>query len=621
MKKIFFFLAVAVAAIACQPKEETVTPEVKVVTEGALVIEQAGGEALIDFDANVDWTAEFKDAAAAEWCALSPKSGVAGPSKVKVTAIENDGNENREVVVVIKAQTASAEVTVSQLQKDALVAGATKVEVPAEGGEVKFTLATNVEYEVKIDGEWLTEVKSKAYEEKTLVFNAEANESLEVRTAKITITAGALKQEITVEQAAFVPTFEMDKTELWIDPAGGTGELNIEANFEYSVEVESGCDWLTVTNEGGKYTFTATANPGFYYRAAHVIINGWTIWDDETTEDVDESRKFYVFQNGRIDDEASWIKYTETDYSWTLAADKTRFVVAGNYVLCANGTNVIKVFDAATGAFLQDKTLPEGMNINMLTSDDAGNIVAGYEVAGPVFNEDYTINTMYSTTLYYMTSLESEPQVLGLVENNCYSGTIGNLRVAGDVTSNACLIMYANLSQYYFAYNVVNGVMDNAGTCAALPESDKTVWNSGHCVVHPLGDNLSKGAVYTGYTKTYDLFHTADMQTWNSVATGIFNGNDNPNSIDIAVVNGKTYLAIGVGTHFNYTQARIEVLDVTDWSNVTKVGTWRLPESSSSWKGAAGPWSDVVIVPAEGDSFDLYYFGANNQVLAKIVIK
>ena len=111
------------------------------------------------------------------------------------------------------------------------------------------------------------------------------------------------------------------------------------------------------------------------------------------------------------------------------------------------------------------------------------------------------------------------------------------------------------------------------------------------------------------------------MQTWTSVASGVFNGNDNPNSMDIAVVNGKTYLAIGVGTHFSYTQARIEVLDVTDWANVTKVGQWRLPESSASWAGAAGAWSDVAIVPTTGDSFDLYYFGANNQVIARVAVK
>lgn len=596
MKKIFLFLAVAVAAIACKP-EETVTPEVKVLSDAsALVIEQEGGEVLIDFDANVEWTAEFKDASAADWCSLSPKSGAAGANKVKVVAIENATNENREVVVVIKAQTAQAEATVTQLQKDALVAGAASYDVPAEASELKVKLGRNVDFEVKTDADWLTYVPTKAYVESELVFNVAANTALEARTAKITITAGTLKQEVTVNQAAFVPTFEMDATELWIAVEGGTAELNITANFEYELSVEA--DWLTVTNEGGKYTFTATANSDFYYRAVEVVITGWS----------SEENKFYVFQNGRSED--AWIKYTNTDYGWTLAADKTRFAIVGNYILCANGTNVIKVLDAETGAFLQDKTLPEGMNINMLTTDDAGNIVAAYEIP---YNG--------SGNVYYMTSLDGEPQLLGAMTNDVYSNGAGNLRVAGDVTKNASLVMYCALAQYYFAYNVVDGVLDAERTTAALPESDKTVWNWGHCVVHPLGDNLSKGAVYTGYTSSYDVYHTPDMQTWTSVASGVFNGNDNPNSMDIAVVNGKTYLAIGVGTHFSYTQARIEVLDVTDWANVTKVGQWRLPESSASWAGAAGAWSDVAIVPTTGDSFDLYYFGANNQVIARVAVK
>ncbi len=328
------------------------------------------------------------------------------------------------------------------------------------------------------------------------------------------------------------------------------------------------------------------------------MITGWS----------SEENKFYVFQNGRAED--TWIKYTNTDYSWTLAADKARFALVGDYILCANGNNVIKVIDAKTGAFLQDKTLPEGMNINMLTTDDAGNIVAAYEIP---YNG--------SGNVYYMTSLDGEPQLLGTLTNDVYSNAAGNLRVSGDVTKNASLLMYCNLAQYYFGYNVVDGVLDATRTTAALPESDKTVWNCGHCVVFPLGDNLSKGAVYTGYTTSYDLYHTPDMQTWTSVASGVFNGNDNPNSIDMAVVNGKTYLAIGVGTHFSYTQARIEVLDVTDWANVTKVGQWRLPDSSASWAGAAGAWSDVAIVPTTGDSFELYYFGANNQVIARVAVK
>ena len=119
MKKIALMLAIAAAAIACKP-EEQITPEVTVNSDAAaLVIEQEGGEVLIDFDANVEWTAAFKGAA--DWCTLSPASGAAGPNKVKVIAVENETNDNRTVTVVITAQTAVKEVVVTQLQKDALV--------------------------------------------------------------------------------------------------------------------------------------------------------------------------------------------------------------------------------------------------------------------------------------------------------------------------------------------------------------------------------------------------------------------------------------------------------------------------------------------------------------------
>lgn len=594
MKRIALFLAVVVAAIACN-NEEAIVPEVNVKTaEADLVFPQAGDEIWVEFTSNVDWTAALKEAEAADYWAITPKSGLAGDGKIRVTVYENDTNENRTATLVITAETAVKEIVLTQLQKNALVAGATALTVGADGGEVKVKVAHNVDFNVAIDADWLAQ--TKAMTETELVFTAAASKELEARTATITITAGDLSQTVTVTQDAFVPTFEMDKAELWIASEGGAGEVNITANFDYEVSVES--DWLTVANEGGKYTFTATANSDFAYRAVEIMITGWS----------SDENKFYVFQNGRATE--TWVKYTADEYSWTIAADKTRFAIVGDYVLCANGSNVIKVLDAKTGAFLQDKALPEGMNVNMLTTDDAGNIIAAYEIP---YNG--------SGNVYYMTSLEGQPQLLGVMENDVYSNGAGNLRIAGDVTKNATLLMYCALAQYYYAYNVVDGVLDAARTSAALPESEKTVWNWGHCVVHPLGDNLSKGAVYTGYTTTYDVYHTPDMQTWTSVASGIFNGNDNPNSMDIAVVNGKTYLAIGVGTHFSYTQARIEVLDITNPAAVTRVGTWRLSESSASWAGAAGPWSDVAIVPTTGDSFDLYYFGANNQVIARIAVK
>ena len=88
-----------------------------------------------------------------------------------------------------------------------------------------------------------------------------------------------------------------------------------------------------------------------------------------------------------------------------------------------------------------------------------------------------------------------------------------------------------------------------------------------------------------------------------------------------AKVNGKDYLAIGIGCHFTWTQARVVVYDITDKAAAKKVGTWNLPESSSYYVGTTGPNCDVAIVPGEGDSFTLYYFGGASEMVAKINVK
>ena len=604
MKKIFFFLAIAAAAIACTP-EETITPEVKVTTEGTLVIEQAGGEALIDFDANVEWTAEFKDASAADWCSLSPKSGVAGPGKVKVTAIENATNDNREVVVVIKAQTAQAEVTVSQLQKDALVAGASKIDVPAEGGEVKLTLGTNVAYEVKIEGEWLTEVKSKAYEEKTLVFNAAANTALEARTAKITITAGALKQEVTVEQAAFVPTFEMDKTELWIPVEGGSAELNITANFKYTVTVDS--DWLTVTNEGGKYTFTATANADFYYRAVEVVIDGWS----------SEENKFYVFQNGRA--EVAWQKVTNTDYAWELNAEAVRMVVKGDYIILSNATNVVKIIDKNTGTYLTEMALPETMVVNSLDLDAAGNIVC----AG-----DFPWGG--STTAYYVSDIANPaPVAIGTLSNmNYWSGNpTGNFRVGGDVTKNAVIVGIIGGVHQYMAFEVKDGVfVEKENWGPVYQPSEGTIWLPQNAGILPMGTSIADGFLYVAYSKPYDLYKINSEGCVSLLNLKGYKGNDIPNALDLKEIDGRKLLAVGCGAVFTWSGAGVLVYDVTDMSNITLVGRWLVPEASSTAVDAGsnltkhGQGSDVVLEDT-ADGFRIYHFSAGNQRLSCVDVK
>lgn len=261
MKRIALFFALAVAAIACTP-EETVTPEIKVVpAESELLLPTEGGELTIKFNTNVDWTASVKEADAKEWCSLSPATGKPGDNTLKVIALENEGTENRTVTVVITAMEATAEVVVTQLQKDALVlTGNKSFEVPYQGQNLEFAVSHNSELKAEADVEWITEVKAKAVEESKLTFAVAPNTG-EARTGKITFTAGSLKEVVEVKQAAWVLEFTVtpeDETKTF-EAEGGEYEVTVAANVEYTVNVPEN-DWLTVADAEGVYTFTAAAN-------------------------------------------------------------------------------------------------------------------------------------------------------------------------------------------------------------------------------------------------------------------------------------------------------------------------------------------------------------------------
>ena len=261
MKRIALFFALAAVAIACTT-EESVTPEIKVVpAESERLLPTEGGELIINFNTNVDWTASVKEAEAKEWCSLSPASGKPGDNTLKVIAIENEGTENRTVTVVITAMEVTEEVVVTQLQKDALVLSGNKsFEVPYQGQNLEFAVSHNSELKAEADVDWITEVKAKAVEESKLTFAVAPNTG-EARTGKITFTAGSLKEVVEVKQAAWVLEFTVTPEDAakTFETEGGEYEVTVAANVEYTVTVPEN-DWLTVAEAEGVYTFKAAAN-------------------------------------------------------------------------------------------------------------------------------------------------------------------------------------------------------------------------------------------------------------------------------------------------------------------------------------------------------------------------
>lgn len=607
MKKIALMLAIAVAAVACKP-EEQITPEVTVNSDAAaLVIEQEGGEVLIDFDANVEWTAAFKGAA--DWCTLSPASGAAGPNKVKVIAVENETNDNRTVTVVITAQTAVKEVVVTQLQKDALVISGEKTfSVPSEGGEVKFVVNHNLAIDVTTDADWLTQ--TKAMETSEITFAVAANTGAE-RTAEIVVKAGALKQTLTVTQAAWVPVFEVEPAaDQWIALEGGSVSVTVNANVEYTVTVGEN-DWLTVTNEGGVYTFTAGANAAYDYRAIDVTIAPV----DETY--AESAVAFYVFQNGRAN--KLWSK-NPADYEGYNAAQPVKLAKYGDYLLLANTTKVY-VLNPLDGSVVATIDVPGGMAAQNVLVDDAGNVLFGTDA----------VDGTGDITLYYVEDpFNPVPeQLLSWNAGNYYCAGAGNVRVKGNVKDDAVItaVVTDGAGGACLAWEVVDGVVGDW----KYTNSPYTNWNVPCLCFAPLGSTMNDGFFYIGYGGDYSLqyldnFVASGGSIWTSSYVTGSSWEENYNCIATAEWNGTKYAAILGGIFYNYTDTKLFLLNVDNPASAElvykHVGTYDITRNDD-WTNACytglGNYSDVLLVPA-GDTMLMVYVDSNFGSLTCIAI-
>lgn len=603
-------MAIAIAAIACKP-EEQIVPEVTVLTDQAtLVIPTEGGEVSVDLQSNVEWTAALKDASAADWCTITPSTGAAGSASFKVIALENKTNDNRTVTVVINAQTAKAEVTVTQLQKDALVLDGEKTfDVPAEGGQVKFTVNHNLAIEAAADADWLVQTKTKAMQTSELTFDVAANTGA-ARTGKITVSAGDLKEEITVNQAAWVPVFEVAPVEdQWIAVEGGSVSITVNANVEYTVTTDEN-DWLTVSNEGGVYTFTAPANESFDYRSTGVYVTP----KDEAY--VESAKAFYVFQNGRA--AKLWTKYPATEIDGYDAAQKVRLAAYGEYVLVANGAKVFAL-NAADGTVAAAYDLPAA--VQSFCTDDAGNIIVATDASyGGIVN-------------IYTVSDPANPVLEPLVEWNTanYYGTdAGNVRVRGNIKENA--VISATVSAGAGGAAIVWEVV--GGTCStwywtSVPYEGSLV---AFACTAPAGSTLADGLFYIGYGGDYNLHYVKDVvkdgaSTWAPTYVTGSSWMENYNSISTAEWNGNKYAAILAGCHFNYDDADAILLNVNDPAAAqhvyTYAGTYDVVRdenwANTNWTGM-GTNSDVLLVPT-AEALLMVYIDTNFGAMSCVAIK
>lgn len=164
-----------------------------------VVLDSDGDNKAIRFTSSSDWYVEVPSEAV--WLDVSPLEGTSGLSRIKVEAERNVSGEKRSVLVKICSGRVSVPVTVEQ---DAFAAtfelSMTEKSVSAAGKQFKVKVKSDVDYEVGIEGDWLTQADAKGISVTEHVFVAAPNPSASERTAVISFSYGKTTRTVNVTQ-------------------------------------------------------------------------------------------------------------------------------------------------------------------------------------------------------------------------------------------------------------------------------------------------------------------------------------------------------------------------------------------------------------------------------------
>lgn len=594
MKKHALLIALALLAFACQ-KRAPVVPEISLNTPAAVTVDTEGAIETVSFNASVAWTASIDNSS---WT-LSARSGDAGDASIKVTAPQNNTDDNIVAVLTIRADKASKTVTFTQLQKDgfAFVDG-DEMEIDCNAQTIEVKVLANVDYSVKCDADWIS-VASRASVESTNRFDVQLNKGDAAREGTITFTAEGKggTHVFTVRQSAFQPVFEADVTEHRLGTEGGSVSFTVNANVEYEVN-DPGYDWMSLTNDGDVYTITVAPNQGYdlkygYFRVStpEVQIMEDLDWDGIPETEVDLYFNVTVHQAGHSS--VSWTK-SLTGYSGMgTVGGIHRLGLSDGRLVVSDGTD-IHVIDVSNGDYIAKFDLPAGAVPESMATDAAGNVlVAAIAPFGGTF-EVYAAGPA--------DGYSGVARLISYEHADIWSNRLANVRVCGDIGSSAVVCAYTDLSAYCVYWQIEGGVASDA-SFFALPAGN-TVWNSARngCVT-PAGPVVSDGFYYAAYDGIYALYHCTVSGDNTTLFEGLSSSNENVGAVSAAEWDGRKYVAAEKGRFFSWGACPdFVMIDATDLSAPAVVSNFnhRLESvpitylGSNDGENASG---DILLIP------------------------
>lgn len=311
----------------------------------------------------------------------------------------------------------SESVTVTQVQKDAIVIARDCYSFDNDGGRFDVELQHNVDYELIVDAEWITHVSTKGLSSDVLTFDVARNPSENSRETFIKFhnRDKGIQQAIKVVQTQG-SLIVISKTEYVLGPEGGELSVEVNSNIDYQVRMPQ-VGWISMNQtkalSQSVVTFTVNPNTGYNSRNAEIVFctadeaNSQTVNVIQQQKDaiiISKDRYEFSSQGGIIEVAVSkninydvivsddWIVCLSTK---AMTSDKVVFSVEAN-----------KTYDSRTGTVTfqsRDKSIKQTMTVSQAQMDAI--ILGNRNVA--IGNEGGTFRTEVNSNIKYNVEIEN----------------------------------------------------------------------------------------------------------------------------------------------------------------------------------------------------------------------
>ena len=171
-----------------------------VLTQRDYAVSELGETIDVVLKSNVDFTVQMPDV---EWIEEVQTKSLQ-TYKFQYRILPNETYDGREAQIIFKDNnsTLSDTVFIYQTTKDALLLSKGHYDVEVEGGNIDVEVKSNIDFEVKILDDWITQVQTKGLETYYLWFEVQSNAGNNKRTGHIVFTDknSSLTDTVYVEQ-------------------------------------------------------------------------------------------------------------------------------------------------------------------------------------------------------------------------------------------------------------------------------------------------------------------------------------------------------------------------------------------------------------------------------------